>query len=96
MVGAPPPPVPAEKREGTVVWRERARWAASWRGIRDEVRVMRAMAPAADGRQMLMGGVELWNGMEERKGEICLLWFPYTGRRSRSILLSYLFDLLIS
>lgn len=68
MVGAPLPPVPAEEREGAVVWMVRARWAASWRGIRDDVRVMRAMAPAANGREMLMrrGVVELWDVERER------------------------------
>lgn len=35
----------AEDREGTVVWRFRARWAAErCRGSRDEVRVRRAMS----------------------------------------------------
>lgn len=32
--------------EGTVVWRERARWAESWRGMR-EARVSRAMTLAS-------------------------------------------------
>ena len=80
MAGAVPPLVD-EEREGTVVWKARARWAEErLRGRRDEVRVRRAMAPAAKREMEEPQLPNMQYGGERERAEIekldLLLRFP--------------------